>query len=184
MSVQPKAPSGAQQVSQPGGQPAAAVQQLVAWMIANREKIMRRAWIVQLFGGLLFLGLGYFMGHQHFHLIRQGVRAPGRIVGYKQESFSTKSGTNSTTTNGYMPIVEFHTSDRFVQFEDWLGTNVAGNKDVPVMVLYDPSNPTQAMIDRPVWNWIPWAPTFAVGFLLTLSAINRFFRSRRSPEPS
>jgi hypothetical protein len=38
------------------------------------------------------------------------------------------------------------------------------------------------MIDRPVWNWIPWAPTFAVGFLLLLSAINGFFKSRRSPE--
>jgi hypothetical protein len=151
-------------------------------MTSNREKIFRYAWILQLLAALLFLGLGYFMGHAHFHLIREGIRAPGRIVGYKQESFRTASGTSSTTTNGYMPIVEFHTNDRFVQFQDWLGTNVAGSKGVPVTVLYDPANPTIAMIDRPVWNWIPWAPTFAVGFLLTLSAINRFFRSQRPRE--
>jgi hypothetical protein len=160
----------------------ASVQQLVAWMTANREKIMRYAWIPQLFGGLVFLGLGYFMGHSHFHLIRNGVRAPGRIIGYKQESFRSSSSDTSSTSTGYMPVVEFHTSDRFVQFQDWLGSNVAGNKGVPVVVLYDPANPPVAMIDRPVWNWIPWAPTFAIGFLLVLSAINRFSRSQRPRE--
>jgi hypothetical protein len=160
----------------------ASANQLVSWMNANREKIFRYAWIPQLFGALVFLGLGYFMGHAHFHLIRQGVRAPGRIVGYKQESFRRTSSNTSSTSTGYMPIVEFHINDRFVQFEDWLGTGIAGSKNIPVIVLYDPAHPTQAMIDRPVWNWIPWAPTFAVGFLLAFSAINRFFKSRRSPE--
>lgn len=122
------------------------------------------------------------MGHAHFHLIRQGVRAPGRIVGYKQESFRSSSSTTSSTTTAYMPMVEFHTNDRFIQFQDWLGTNIAGSTNVPVVVLYDPSNPSVAMIDRPVWNWIPWAPTLTVGFLLVLSAINGFFKSQRSPE--
>jgi uncharacterized protein DUF3592 len=160
----------------------ASVQQLVAWMNANRGKVFRYGRILQLFAGLVFLGLGYFMGHAHFHLLRQGVRAPGRIVGYKQESFRTTSGTTSTTTNGYMPLVEFHTNDRFVQFEDWLGAGIAESKNVPVIVLYDPANPSVAMIDRPVWNWIPWAPTFAVGLLLVLSAFNGFFKSLRSPD--
>jgi len=154
----------------------ASVPQLVAWMTANREKIMRYAWIPQLFAGLVFLGLGYFMGHEHFRLIHQGVRAPGRIVGYKQESFRRSSNASSTSTS-YMPIVEFHTSDRFVQFEDWLGTNIAGSKDVPVTVLYDPANPTIAIIDRPVWNWIPWAPIAALGLFLFLVSIRGAFRS-------
>jgi hypothetical protein len=160
----------------------ASASQRVSWMTNNRAKILRYAWILEVFGGLVFLSLGYFMGHAHFHLIRQGVRAPGRIVSYKQESFRTTSGTASTTTSGYMPIVEFQTNERFVQFEDWLGTGIAGNKNVPVVVLYDPANPSLAMIDRPFWNWIPWAPNFTVGFLLVLSAINRFFRSQRSRE--
>ena len=160
----------------------ASANQLVSWMTNNRAKILRYAWIPQVFGGLVFLSLGYFMGHGHFHLIREGVRAPGRIVGYKQESFRTTSGVASTTTSGYMPIVEFHPNDRFVQFEDWLGAGIAGSKNVPVIVLYDPANPSVAMIDRPVWNWIPWAPTFAVGLLLVLSVINGFFKSLRSPD--
>src|SRR3981189_672086 len=104
----------------------ASVQQLVPWRPATRERIRPYAWIPQLFGGLVFLGLGYFMGHSHFHLIRQGVRAPGRIVGYKQENFRSSSGSFSST--GYMPIVEFHTNERFVQFQDWLGTSIEGSK--------------------------------------------------------
>jgi hypothetical protein len=44
-----------------------------------------------------------------------------------------------------------------------------------VIVLYDPTNPSVAMIDRPVWNWIPWAPTFAVGLFLALAAIKGAF---------
>jgi hypothetical protein len=40
------------------------------------------------------------------------------------------------------------------------------------------------MIDRPVWNWIPWAPTFAVGLFLALVGLKGFFQSRRSAEIS
>jgi hypothetical protein len=151
-------------------------------MTSNREKVFRYAWIPQLFAGLVFLGLGYFMGHAHFHLIREGVRAPGRIVSYKQKSFRSSSSTTSSTTTSYMPIVEFHTNDRFIQFQDWLGTNIAGNANVPVIVLYDPANPSVAMIDRPAWNWLPWAPIVAVGLFLVLVATKGFFRSRRSAE--
>ena len=151
-------------------------------MTSNRERVFRYAWIPQLFAGLVFLGLGYFMGHAHFHLIREGVRAPGRIVSYKQQSFrSSSSGTSSTTTS-YMPIVEFHTNDRFIQFQDWLGTKIAGNANDPVIVLYDPANPSVAMIDRPTWNWLPWAPIVAVGLFLVLVATKGFFQSRRSAE--
>lgn len=154
----------------------ASVEGFVAWLTINRGKILRYAWILQLFAGLVFLGSGYFMGHTHFHLIRDGARAPGRIVGYKQESFRSSSSTSSTSTS-YMPVVEFHTNDRFVQFEDWLGTHMAGNTNVAVIVLYDPANPTVAMIDRPVWNWIPWAPISALGLFLFLVAIKGAFRS-------
>ena len=160
----------------------ASAEEILARLTSNREKILRYVWIPQVLTGLFLLGLGYFMGRAHFHLIREGLRAPGRIVGYKQESFRRSSESFSTT--GYMPIVEFHTGDRFVQFEDWLGAGIAGAKNAPVIVLYDPVNPAVAMIDRPVWNWIPWGPTFAVGLLLVLSGINGFFRSTRPAESS
>jgi len=141
---------------------------------SNREKILRYAFIPQALAGLLFLGLAYFMGHVHFHLIREGARASGRIISYKQENFRRSSGSFST---GYMPIVEFHANDHFIQFQDWLGSSIAGSRNVPVIVLYDPANPSVAMIDRPVWNWIPWAPAFAVGLFLVLVAVRGAFRS-------
>jgi len=152
----------------------ASSERLVARVLSNREEIIRYVWILQLLAGLVFLGLGYFMGHQHFYLIRRGVRAPGRIVGYKQKSFRRSSGSSSTA---YMPLVEFHTNDRFVQFQDWLGGQISGSTNIPVTVLYDPANSTVAMIDRPVWNWIPWAPAFALGLFLSLVAIRGAYRS-------
>jgi len=114
------------------------------------------------------------MGHAHFRLIREGVRTPGRIVSYKQEAFRRASGSSSTA---YMPVVEFHISDRFVQFKDWLGSSVAGSINVSVIVLYDPANPAVAMIDRPLGNWLPWGPVFAVGVLLLLASVRSAFRS-------
>ncbi len=137
-------------------------ERLAARIISNREKILRYAWTLQLFGGVAFLALGYMMGHQHFYLILHGLRAPGTIVAYKQENFWRSS--DPFTTTRYMPFVEFHANDRFVQFQDWLGSNSAGARNVPVMVLYDASNPTIAMIDRPAWNWLPWAPVAALPF--------------------
>jgi hypothetical protein len=69
-------------------------EKLVARLTSNRKEILRYAWIPQMLAGLLFLGLGYYMGHTHFHLIREGVRAPGRIVGYKQKAFRRSSGSS------------------------------------------------------------------------------------------
>jgi hypothetical protein len=149
-------------------------EELVARITSDREKILRYAWIPQVLGGLVFLVLGYYMGHAHFRLIREGVRTPGRIVSYKQEAFRRASGSSSTA---YMPVVEFHISDRFVQFKDWLGSSVAGSINVSVIVLYDPANPAVAMIDRPLGNWLPWGPVFAVGVLLLLASVRSAFRS-------
>jgi hypothetical protein len=156
------------------GNELASAEELVTRLTSNREKILRYAFIPQALAGLLLLGLAYSMGHVHFHLIREGVRAPGRIISYKQENFRRSSGSFST---GYMPIVEFHANDHFIQFQDWLGSSIAGSTNVPVIVLYDPANPSVAMIDRPAWNWIPWAPAFAVGLFLVLVAVRGAFRS-------
>jgi hypothetical protein len=60
-------------------------------MITHKATIRRYAYIPQAFAALIFLLLGYFMGHDHFDLIREGVRAPGVIVGYKQETFRSST---------------------------------------------------------------------------------------------
>jgi len=167
--VQPNEVVDSQRAPQSGDSRLAAVEQLVAWMTANREKFFRYAWILQVFAGLVLLGVGYLMGHDHFRLICQGVRAPGTIIGYKQ----TRIGRRGA----YMPVVKFHTNERFVQFQDWLGASLAGNTNVPVMVLFDPAHPTVAMIDRAIWNWIPWAPVFGVGVFLLLIATRPALRA-------
>jgi hypothetical protein len=152
-------------------------EELVARLTRAAPNFLRYIFIFQAIAGLFLIGLAYFMGAAHFQLIRAGIRAPGKIVGYQQQYFKSSSGSTSSTTTGYMPIVEFQAGDRFIQFQDWLGTSVGGSTNVPVIVLYDPVNPSVAMIDRPVWNWIPWAPTFAVGLFLVLVAVRSALRS-------
>ena len=123
--------------------------------------------------GVFFLLFGAYIGKDHFHLIRDGVRAPGTIVAYKQ--ISMPDGGRSHWETAFMPIVKFQAGDRTVQFRDWMGTNAAV-LNVRVTVLYDPANPPLAMIDRPVYNWIPWGPTFAIGLFLVLVAIKGALR--------
>lgn len=148
-----------------------AINGLAEWMTNNKEKVFRYARIAQAVTGLFLMALGYYIGREHFHLIREGVRAPGTIVGYKEEYFrGDYSRGSSSGSTAFMPVVKFQAGDRTIQFKDWVGTNAAV-LNVRVTVLYDPANPSSAMIDRPVMNWIPWAPTFAVGVFLGLVAI-------------
>src|ERR1700739_1812331 len=68
------------------------IQGFVAWAGNNRAKILRYTRIAEAVVGLFLLCLGYFMGKDHFRLIRDGVRAQGTIVGYKQQYFRGSSG--------------------------------------------------------------------------------------------
>ena len=152
----------------------------VVSMVANKARILRYAYIPQAFAALVFLLFGYFMGQQHFHLIREGIRTPGTVVDYKQESF--RNLTRSFSDTAFMPVVQFTAGDRLVQFEDWKGSSFTGTRNQAVTVLYDPRNPSLAMIDRPVWNWIPWAPVFGLGLFLALVAIRAWAASQRAEE--
>jgi hypothetical protein len=136
-----------------------------AWAENNKEKVLRYTRIAEVAVGLFLLCLGYFIGRDHFHLIRDGMRTSGTIVGYKQEYFAGSDGRPSSGSTAFMPIVKFQAGGQEVQFKDWMGTNAAV-LNVRVTVLYDPEKPRLAMINRPVWNWIPWAPTFGVGLFL------------------
>jgi len=139
----------------------------VAWLLSNRPTVLRYIHGLQVIVGLVVMALGFHMGHVHFHLIRTGVRTQGRIIGYHQEQFPGSSQTFRST--GYMPVVEYRMGGESIQFQDWLGKPVAGPINIPVAVLCDAANPSVAMIDRPIWNWLPWLPILAVGVLLFLS---------------
>ena len=143
--------------------------ELIAWLKANPQKLKRYGALLQALLGFFLLWFGYFSGRAHFHLIREGVRTQGTIVGHTSEYFRN-SGRNSSST-AYMPIVEFRAGDRVIHFKNWLGSPSTGNLHTSVVVLYDPVDPTTAMIDRSVMNWIPWAPCFVLGAFLVLVAI-------------
>lgn len=140
---------------------------IAGWAQNNKEKLLRYTRVAEVVVGVFLVGFGYFIGKDHLHLIRDGARAEGTIVGYKQEYFRASSGRPSGGLTASMPIVKFQTGGQDVEFKDWMGTNAAV-LNVRVKVLYDPEKPSLAMIDRPVWNWIPWAPTLGVGLFLVL----------------
>lgn len=143
---------------------------LDGWAQNNKEAILRYTRIAEIVTGVFLLCFGYFIGRDHLHLIRDGVRAPGVIVGYKQQYFRGSDGRVSSGTVASMPIVRFHAGGQDVEFKDWMGTN-AEVLNVRVTVLYDGERPNLAMIDRPVWNWIPWAPTLGMGLFLVLVGV-------------
>lgn len=147
------------------------------WVQNNKEKMLRYTRIAEVVAGAFLLCLGYYIGKDHFHLIRDGVRVPGTIVGYKQEYFPGSFGRSTRTSQAFMPIVKFQAGLRDVEFKDWMGTNNAV-KNIRVTVLYDPEKPSLAMIDRPVWNWIPWAPTLGMGLFLFFVGVRGWMMSK------
>jgi hypothetical protein len=154
------------------------IEGLVARLLKNNEQILHYLYIPQALAGAVLLIAAYIMGHAHFHLIRQGVRAPGTVVDHEQQVFTSRSSSGGTrSTLALMPIVEFKAGEQTVRFKDWMGSSSGGDQYDRVTVLYDPARPSDAMIDRPVWNWLPWAPIGAVGLFLTLVAIKGWLGS-------
>jgi Protein of unknown function (DUF3592) len=143
-------------------------------MMANKGKVLRYTYVAQILTGLFLLLLGYVIGKDHLNLVRHGVRASGIVVDYKAQNF--RDSNRNFNETGYMPIVQFQVEDHVVQFKDWLGSGMPGPRRRPVMVLYDPANPSTAMIDRPILNWVPWGPTMAVGVFLLLVGLRGIAR--------
>ena len=152
------------------------VQEFVDRVLKNQAQILRYVYVLQAFAGAVLLIVAYIMGRGHFHLIQQGVRAPGTIVGHQQQYFTDRA-RGARSTLAFMPIVEFRADEQVVRFQDWKGSSSAGDLRDRVTVLYDRAHPSDAMIDRAVWNWLPWAPIGAVGVFLTLVAIKGWLQS-------
>jgi len=161
-------------------QSASTLANLVARASANREKILRWAWVVQLFVALMFLGFAWHTGKDRARLIYSGARTQGTVVAYQQVYFRD-SRQLSSGRNSYRPVVEFQASDHNVRFKDMIGTRVAGPTRAQVTVLYDAANPNVAMIDRGRTNWLPWAPPLAIGAFLAIVALVGFLRGTCAP---
>jgi hypothetical protein len=146
----------------------ASTEAIVTSILSHRQTIQQRVFWAQLIVGIVLIALGYYMGKDHMLLILLGNRAQGQIVEYKQE-YIQRSRANGTYTLTFMPIVEYHLGEKAVRFEDWKGSSIAAGLNTTVTVLYLHAHPASAMIDRPVWNWMPWAPICTVGLLFLLA---------------
>lgn len=160
-------------------------QDQVAWLLANREKNSRYVFLPQLLAALALLAFAYFTGKADAHLLLKGARAEGRIVGFQKRLFRT---TGTRGRNVYLPIVEFEAGGALVRFEEQKLIRTGEGVGWTVPVLYDPANPSVAMIDRANWNWFPWGPALAIAALLLLSAVKGLFlflfQREREPEPT
>jgi hypothetical protein len=147
--------------------------QAVTWILNRRRKILRYAWVPSAIFGVLLFVFAYLSEMGHLRLILAGNQTTGRIVDYKEYR-------DSRATSRFVPMVEFETNNQRIHFEDWVGrTRRHGTGDL-TSVLYDPANPSHAMIDRGILNWLPWGPCVALGLLLTLSALTRWRATRRT----
>ena len=150
----------------------------VEWMLANRTKTFRYAFLPQLFAAIALLAVAYFTGKTEARLLLNGVRAQGKIVGFQPRELHTHRNPSSTGRFGrivYLPIVEFAAQGAIVRFEEHKLVAQGEGVGWPVAVRYDSADPTRAMIDRPLWNWIPWGPALAVGLFLLLVALKGLF---------
>jgi uncharacterized protein DUF3592 len=138
-----------QLVAEPGGQPS----------------LVNRKWtpLVGVFA-LLLAGLGLFQAYSMSQLETSGLRAPGAVVGLREE----ESGNNYS----YYPVVRYRTDKNLnIEFKDSLGSNPPsyrpGDK---VTVLYLADAPQRAVIDRGMWNWaIPAILVLAASFVAWLT---------------
>ena len=140
------------------------------------DQVRRGQASAQIVVGVFLIIFGYWIGGDHARLVFFGQHTTGKLVGYREQKFATDAG-GVRWASASMPVVEFQAGHDTVRFNDWMGSNFRVPMGGSVPVLYDPARPANAVIDRPVWNWVPWAPMVAVALLLLASGI----RGRMSP---
>src|SRR5258708_4027393 len=156
-------------------------QPIVDWFIRNKKTIARYMFLLQFITALIFLGVGYTIGQKPLHLLWTGARAPGRTMGYETPHPTTSSNPTNWTT--FFPVVEFPVRETSFRFTDWRGSNSTGSFSKNVTVLYDPANPTIAMIDKDKANWFPWSIPLGIGLFLFVVAASggiRLLRGQRA----
>ena len=148
------------------------IEKLSKWAGENGIKVERYRSIVAIVVGLSTMYFTYHLGNANFFLLLDGIKTEGKIVEYKQQVFVDSNRFYSTI---FMPVVELKVGDKEVRFRDWLGNRSNSLPGEFVPVIYNSANPSIAMVDRPVWNWIPFS-IFIAGLLLVLVSIKNWIK--------
>lgn len=149
-------------------------QEQAAWLLANREKLIRYAFIPQFIAAAIFLTFSYVTGKDHARLLVKGVRTHGTIIAFKAVRMRDRSSDLNSMTTIYEPLIEFSAGDRVFRVQEWKGSRISERPGRSVVVLYDPADPSVAMMDRGLSNWIPWAITLVCGLPVALAALKGF----------
>jgi hypothetical protein len=141
---------------------------------------MRRRYVWEAVLAVVFLSLGYaFGGARYGHVVMRGASTTGTVVGYETvQHRSRRQDRLRTMRTTYMPVVEFQAKGRTIRFRNWSGAEIAPTSGETVRILYDPEDPSAAMIDQPR-NLLPWAPFAAAGTFMVVVALRSWFVSRR-----
>lgn len=156
-------------------------------LLANRQKIFRYLFIPQFLAAAVFLSFSYGTGKVHARLLLKSARTNGTIVDFRSALISHRSGSSrSYWSTIYEPLIEFTANGRVFRVQEWKGSESRIGLGSSVPILYDPEDPSVAMMDRGPSNWLPWAPCFVIGLILALACFQGLilFLFQRNPEPT
>ena len=143
------------------------VSPLINQLTANREKILRYAFVFQFLAALPFLLFACSTGKVHTRLLLRGAATTGTVVASVPVQFA--SGSSRRTS--YEAVVVFLVGEDQFRFQEWKATRAAPTLGARVLVFYDPADPDIAMVDRGYLNYLPWAPCAVIGLFLLIVAI-------------
>jgi hypothetical protein len=145
----------------------------------GRRFVQALPWI-QLAAGLFLVALAWQIGRTPFALLRGGARTTGQIVRFESAAMRmTAAPAIRASTTVFYPVVAFEAGGRRFEFRDRFGSASGAGTHAMVPVLFMPGAPAQAMIDRSLRSWMPWAPTFLVGAFLGMVGLAGLLRRTR-----
>lgn len=143
-------------------------EELVQWVLLNRSKMKSYGHLLQMTVGFFLICFSAWVGRTPIHLLQNSSRTSGIVVDFKTNK-NMSQGTHGSRMywTSHTPIVEFQFENHPIRFQDYMGfANSREGVGSSVPVLFDAHNVAIAMIDRPTWKWIPWAPMMGLGFFL------------------
>ena len=161
------------------------VSPLINQLTANREKILRYAFVFQFLAALPFLLFAYSTGKVHTRLLLRGAATTGTVVASVPVQFASGSTPASSRRTSYEAVVVFLVGEDQFRFQEWKATRAAPSLGARVPVIFDPADPDIAMVDRGYLNYLPWAPCAVSGGFLAMVAfkglLSLLFSQVRSP---